>query len=223
MTTYAVSPDGILEIAEHEGIVIGPYLDSKDVWTYGVGHTAAAGGLVPAKMDRVDTRGWSDKIVMQVMVDALKVFDDDLDSYESRVNSAVKVPLKQHQFDALVSFDFNTGGIYEAKLTEFLNAGDYDEAAARFMGWTKPKEIKDRREDEMMLFRTGSYAANGSSIAVYDALPDGSIRWRARIDSQELAAIMGMAGTKRRTRVKKLSRLWDFLRGLFPAHKRGTS
>ena len=38
-----VSRRGVLEIAEHEGIVLGPYRDSAGVWTYGVGHTAGAG------------------------------------------------------------------------------------------------------------------------------------------------------------------------------------
>ena len=117
-----VSPKGVLEIAEHEGIVIGPYLDSVGVWTYGVGHTAAAGGPDPAKMTKVDTRSWSREKVNEEVLKALRLFDVDLDKYEARVNKAISRPLKQHQFDALVSFDFNTGGIHRANLTKDINA-----------------------------------------------------------------------------------------------------
>ncbi len=43
---------GLIEIAEHEGIVPAPYRDSAGVWTWGIGHTAAAGGPDPVKMPR---------------------------------------------------------------------------------------------------------------------------------------------------------------------------
>ena len=38
---------GLLALARHEGIVPAPYLDVKRVWTFGVGHTAAAGAPDP--------------------------------------------------------------------------------------------------------------------------------------------------------------------------------
>ena len=34
--------------AEHEGIVPAPYRDSTGLWTYGIGHTAAAGAPGPS-------------------------------------------------------------------------------------------------------------------------------------------------------------------------------
>ena len=34
---------GLLALVRHEGIVPGPYLDVKQVWTFGIGHTVAAG------------------------------------------------------------------------------------------------------------------------------------------------------------------------------------
>lgn len=188
-----ISGNGVLEIAEHEGVVLGPYRDSVGVWTYGVGHTAAAGGLDPAKMRREDTRGWSAARVEAEVVKALRLFDEDLDRYEARVARAVKVPLAQHQFDALVSFDFNTGGIFKAKLTEAINRGDL--GGDDFMGWVKPKEIIKRRRAEQALFRTGRYDANGSAIPVYDALPDGRLRFRRTIDEAKLRRLMPMSRT----------------------------
>ena len=188
-----ISQAGVLEIAEHEGIVLGPYLDSVGVWTYGVGHTAAAGKPDPAKMKREDTRKLSPEAVELELARALVLFDEDLDKYEERVTKAVKVPLKQHEFDALVSFDFNTGGIFKAKLTEAINRGD--KSGAGFMGWVKPKEIIGRRKAEQALFRTGNYAANGDKIPVYDALGDGRIRYRMTITGAKMRSLMPVRPT----------------------------
>ena len=155
------SPKGIIEIAEHEGIVPAPYLDSVGVWTWGVGHTAAAGDPDPSKMDRKMPEN------VDAMVDAaLRQFAIDLAKYEARVNAAIKVPLDQHEFDALVSFDFNTGGIHRAQLTAAINRGEAD-AARHFMGWLRPPEIRKRRTAEMNLFRTGDYDANGNTVPIW--------------------------------------------------------
>lgn len=186
-----ISQKGVLEIAEHEGIVLGPYLDSVGVWTSGVGHTAAAGGDDPEKMPRHDTRQFNENGVKAALVRAVMVFDADLDQYEARVNKAIKAPLNQHQFDALVSFDFNTGGIHRANLTKQINAGNM--SGEGFMGWLRPKEIIKRRKAEQKLFQTGNYDANGSQIPIYDALGDGRIRFRRNMTGQELADMMPRA------------------------------
>ncbi len=231
MMVNKISDKGVLEIAEHEGFVLGPYLDSVGVKTVWVGHTAAAGGPDPTKMPMVDTRGWSEDRVTEELVRGLRQFDTDLDSYEGRVNRAVKVDLKQHEFDALVSFDFNTGGIFKAQLTKSINGGD--RSGGGFMGWIKPKEIIKRRKAEQSLFRTGNYDANGDDIPVYDALPNGKIKHRMTIDGAKLAALMSQAGAKRNvpqagpaksapvTTAQPSSGLWKLiaalLRGLFGA------
>ncbi len=185
-----LSTKGVLEIAEHEGVVLGPYLDSKGIWTYGIGHTSAAGGLRPESMERSDTRRFTASQVERRIASAVELFDVDLDKYELRVNEAVNRAVQQHQFDALVSFDFNTGGIYRAKLTDHLNRGDVKAAARAFMGWLVPKEITKRRTAEMNLFRTGNYDGNGSSIPVYDALPDGRTRYRTSLQGRDVLRLM---------------------------------
>jgi lysozyme len=187
-----VTTRGVLEIAEHEGIVLGPYFDSVRVLTYGVGHTKAAGGLDPAKLPKVDTRKWTDGQVRAELVRALTLFDDDLDKYEERVRSAVKRRILPHQFDALVSFDFNTGGIFKAKLTAAINAGNL--SGDGFMGWIRPKELIKRRKAERDLFRTGNYDGNGDDIPIYDALPDGRTRYRMAMNGTELLALMPKRG-----------------------------
>lgn len=158
-----LSDKGLLEIAEHEGIVPAPYRDSVGVWTYGIGHTKNAGGLDPFKMAKNMPTGHN----LEAAIDrAIEIFREDVQKYEERVNRAIKVPLAQHQFDALVSFDFNTGGIFQAKLTRAINARDAD-ASRHFFGWLKPPEIRKRRTAEKNLFVTGNYDANGDDIPIW--------------------------------------------------------
>lgn len=175
------SDRGIAAIVQHEGIVPAPYLDSVGVWTYGIGHTASAGAPDPTKL----TRGMP--VDMDTALRAVfDVFRADLPKYEARVNKHIKVPLSQHEFDALVSFDFNTGGIYyynkktrkwaNADLVTKLNAGDRVGAAAAFMNWTKPASIADRRKEEMQLFRTGVYPTRRA--AVWPVNDKGRITWK---------------------------------------------
>lgn len=164
------SPDGLFELACHEGLVPGPYLDSVGVWTYGVGHTKSAGDPNPAKMPR----GMPDDLESAIR-HALDLFKTDLRRYEDDVNRAIHGPLKQHQFDSLVSFHYNTGGIYRARLTKLINAGDFDGAAKAFMGWTKPPEIIDRRKAEMHLFKTGEYT--GKTVTVWGVTETGKVIW----------------------------------------------
>ena len=180
-----VSDAGLLEIAEHEHIVPGPYLDSKGIWTYGIGHTAAAGDPVPAMMPRGMPTDLESEIVKVV-----KLFKKDVAKYEKRVNDAIKVPLKQHEFDSLVSFDINTGGIYRAFLTREINAGN-PEAYKHFMGWVKPPELRKRRSEEMALFRTGDYAANGDKIGIWKVDAQGKLRGIIKhFDGSELLKLL---------------------------------
>ncbi len=160
---------GLLALVRHEGIVPGAYLDVKQVWTFGIGHTAAAGGPDPATMPR----GMPADLDAGIR-EAFRVFRSDLASYEAAVLRAVKVPLAPHEFDVLVSCHYNTGGIAKAALTRHLNAGDRAAAAAAFMGWLKPAAIRPRREAERDLFATGRYP-NGT-------IPVWSVDRNGRVD-----------------------------------------
>jgi len=143
---------GLLALVRHEGLVPGPYLDVKNVWTFGIGHTAAAGAPDPARMPR----GMPADLEAGIR-EAFRLFRADIVAYEADVLRAVKVPLEPHEFDALVSFHYNTGGITEAALTRHLNAGNRAAAAQAFMGWLRPAAIRSRREAERDLFRHGRY------------------------------------------------------------------
>ena len=121
-----ITDRGLLALVRHEGIVPGPYLDVKSVWTFGIGHTAAAGAPDPAKLPR----GMPADLDAGIR-EAFRVFRADLARFEAEVLRAVTVPLAPHEFDALVSFHCNTGGIARAALTRHLNAGDREAAAGR--------------------------------------------------------------------------------------------
>ena len=159
-----MSTAGLIALIGHEGIVLSRYRDSVGVWTIGVGHTKAAGGLDPATFTGTLT-----------MSQALDLLRTDIVKYENGVNAAVKVPLAQHEFDALVSFHYNTGAIAKATLTKTLNAGNKKLAGEQFMNWLKPPEIKARREAEKTLFLPGKYPA--PLAMVYPATPSGSVQW----------------------------------------------
>lgn len=172
-TAMKTSLAGILEICEHEGIVLAPYFDVAGVMTFGVGHTASAGDPDPAKMSRAMPQTAADKD--EALMLALEVLQKDLEKFERRVNDAITVPLKQHEFDALVSFDFNTGGIYRAKLTTAINTRE-ENASEHFLGWLKPAAVTKRRMAEKRLFETGDYNGNGTRVAVWGTDGNGTLQ-----------------------------------------------
>lgn len=182
---------GLLALIRHEGVVPGPYLDVKDVWTFGIGHTAAAGPPDPAGM----TRGMPADLDAGIR-EAFRVFRTDLATYEAEVLRAVKVPLAPHEFDALVSFHYNTGGVAKAALKKALNAGNRVAAGAAFMGWLKPAAIRSRREAERALFVTGSYPTG--TIPVWSVDRNGRVDFSRpirRLSEAEALALMRPSGT----------------------------
>lgn len=170
-----ISTEGLIALIGHEGIVLSRYKDSVGVWTIGVGHTAAAGGINPATFKGTLS-----------MSGALDLLRKDIVKYENGVNAAVKIPLKQHEFDALVSFHYNTGAIGKASFVRKLNSGDRAGALKSIMDWRKPKDIIPRRTAERDLFKTGNYP---SPIAtVYPADANGKVLWNkgARVNVRDL-------------------------------------
>jgi len=153
----AISPRGAFAIACHEGLVPAPYLDSVGVWTWGIGHTKAAGAPDPAAM----RKGMPSDIPAAIR-DCLVMFKHDLARYAAAVADAVKVPVSQSEFDALVSFHYNTGAIAKASLVAALNRGDRATATTGFMSWVKPPEVTLRRRKEQALFRDGTCLASVS-------------------------------------------------------------
>jgi len=65
-------------------------------------------------------------------------FDDDMKRYAADVSRALgTAATTQNQFDALVSFHYNTGAIGKATLTKKHKAGDFAGAKAEFARWNR--------------------------------------------------------------------------------------
>jgi lysozyme len=165
MMAMKASKRGLAEIASHEGIVNAPYRDSVGVFTVGIGHTASAGSPDPATK-----RG------EYSLSEIMDIFARDIAKFERRVNRAFTRPLTQQQFDAALSFDFNSGGIHRATWVKLFNAGDDRAAREAFMQWRKPPEIIPRRRKERDLFFDGRYSGNGTAV-MYPATSDGRVIW----------------------------------------------
>lgn len=161
-----LSDKGAMELIGHEAIVLTPYYDSVGVLTWGVGHTAMAGEPLPSLL-------WGKPGEIS---EAIRVFRKDVERYAAQVRLAFKVPLTQEQFDAAVSFHFNTGAISRAGWVKKFNAGDVAGARKAFMDWRKPAEIIPRRTKERDLFFNGVYA-NGGKATVYPANSAGHVQW----------------------------------------------
>ena len=144
------SPSGRNFIKREEGSRSRAYQDSRGIWTIGVGHTTAAGPPVV-------TQGL---VLSDLEID--KVLEQDLQQTEDTVNSLVKVPLSQNEFDALVSLVFNIGpgGFRKSSVLRLLNQDKRQEAANAFLLWKKagndPDILLPRRNRERTLFMQAS-------------------------------------------------------------------
>jgi len=84
----------------------------------------------------------------------------DMKRYVDEVTRAIgAAPTSANQFDALVSFHYNTGAIFSATLTKRHKEGKFEAAKAEFGKWIfndgKPmKGLKNRRADEAKLYGT---------------------------------------------------------------------
>jgi len=161
-----MSRRGLMELIGHEGIVASPYYDSANVLTWGVGHTAHAGEPLPSTK-------WGKSADL---VEVFSTFRRDVARYEAQVRLAFTRPLTQEQFDAAVSFHFNTGAIARATWVKKFNAGDIAGSRKSFMDWRKPAEIVPRRTKERDLFFAGKYG-NGGKATLYPADDKGRVLW----------------------------------------------
>ncbi|KAA1194837.1 lysozyme [Photorhabdus heterorhabditis] len=117
-----ISEKGLKKLKIYEGCSLTAYLCPARVWTIGYGHTR---GVKPG--DAI-----TDEQATQFLL-------EDLAPVYLTIESNVKVPLTQGQFDALCSFIFNcgAGAFVRSTLLKKLNACDYKGAANEFMRWNQ--------------------------------------------------------------------------------------
>ena len=112
------SKEGISLIKSFEGLRLQSYQCPAGKWTIGYGTT---------KINAVDVS--SGMIISQD--DAEHLLRQDLIQFEKKVLDNIKIPLRQHQFDALVSHTYNTGG--SETLFALINAGSPSEIIRNWM------------------------------------------------------------------------------------------
>lgn len=158
-----ISADGVAQLMAREGRRLAAYQDTRGIWTIGVGHTAAAGAPSPSAG-------------MVISADeCASIFKSDLRPFESAVSRAVRVPVSQPEFDAMVSLAFNigSGGFAGSSVVHRLNAGDTNGAADAFLMWDSPPELAGRRQGERAQFLSGGMSPRAASPAT----PTGTTPW----------------------------------------------
>lgn len=142
-----ISKIGLEHITKWEGLVLKRYICPAGKPTIGVGHV-----ILPGENYQEITRE-----------QALEILAKDVERFEKAVKKYITVPLNQNQFDALVSFIFNTGegGIVNTGVQKAVNSGNFAEVPAKLQEWSKfrvngvmkvNQGLLNRRKSESQLF-----------------------------------------------------------------------
>lgn len=147
--TMRLSEAGIKFIQTWEGLKLKAYRDSKGLPTIGIGTTRYPDGTKVQMGDSCTE------------AQAYEWFRFDIARFEAVVNRVIKIPLKQNQFDALVSLVYNIGETNFTKGTvdDKLNANQIDAALATWLtyvysGGKKIDGLVNRRNAEVKLFKS---------------------------------------------------------------------
>lgn len=132
------SPAGVAAIQRFEGCVLHTYKCAAGVNTIGYGHTGA-----DVKPGLVWTQADADAALVR-----------DLGRFEHAVHGAIRLPMTQGQFDAMVSLAFNVGAeaFAQSTLVKKFNAGDVEGAGRQFIVWNK---VAGKPNDALLMRRAG--------------------------------------------------------------------
>jgi lysozyme len=144
-----VSKAAIALIKHHEGVRSRPYRCPANLWTVGVGHLIGDGKSLPDSWNRTFS---------QEEIDGL--LKSDLRRFELGVHKMLpNVPLRQHEFDAIISFCFNLGlGCFQrSTIRQALLRGDKTQAMESLVKYCRAggkilRGLQIRRLDERALF-----------------------------------------------------------------------
>ena len=137
-----ISEDGLKLIKFFEGCKLDAYYCPSNVLTIGYGHTKTVHEGMTITQEEADN-----------------LLNLDIREFEKYVQSIVKVPLKQHPFDALVSWTFNLGpyNLMNSTLLKELNSSNYSKVPSEIKRWNKSNNkvldgLVKRREAEAKMF-----------------------------------------------------------------------
>ena len=146
-----VSERGIKLIKHHEGIRNRPYRCAAGLYTVGVGHLIGDGKSLPESWNRTFSKEEIDGLLKS-----------DLKRFELGVHKMLpNVPLRQSEFDSIVSFCFNLGlGCFQrSTLRQALLRGDKKAAMESLVKYCRAggkivKGLQTRRLDEKAVFES---------------------------------------------------------------------
>ena len=145
--TRQTNASGVNLIKTFEGLRLKAYQDAVGVWTIGYGTTR---GVKPGQE------------ISEAQAEAL--LKTDLNRFEQAVNQAVRVPINDNQFAAIVSFTYNVGAgaMRSSTLLRKLNRRDIYGAANEFPRWNRAggrvlAGLTRRRNAERALFLGQDY------------------------------------------------------------------
>ncbi|SOC19543.1 lysozyme [Rhodobacter maris] len=169
------SDKGIEALALEEGEVLRAYRCPAGKWTIGMGLTAASGVVKPVS-GMVITKACSRELTAAAL----------RKNYEPRV-SLVMPSAKQHEFDAAISFDWNTGAIHKASWVPlWARKAARSAIETKFRLWNKgggkvlPGLVK-RRDRELKILFDAQYPA----LAEPTSKSVGTARWALQMTSAE--------------------------------------
>ena len=144
-----ISQRGLDLIKRFEGFRSKPYLCPAGVTTIGYGSTYYEDGVKVKLSDRAINEEWAETLLKKTVI-----------HYERGVDSMTQNNITQNQFDALVSFAYNTGLVNykNSTLLKRVNANPNDpDIEKQFMRWVRAggKVIKGliaRRQEEARLY-----------------------------------------------------------------------
>lgn len=178
-----ISAQGVATLEHHEGVVLKAYRDVVGVWTIGAGLTAASGVVKPKAGMRI-TRAQSTNLLQLAL----------RKNYEPSV--AAQMPsAKQHEFDAGVSFHFNTGAIAKATWVKRWRAkAAASVIRAGMLAWNKGggkvlPGLTRRRDDEARMLLDGVYPIAVSKPASTAKGISGKARWALDMTITERARV----------------------------------
>lgn len=141
-TNMHISAEGLSLIKKFEGCELKAYRCAANVLTIGYGTIKNVTEGMEITQEEAET-----------------LLQEEMHEYEGYINDMVKVPLEQHQFDAMVSWVFNlgSGNLSSSTLLKKLNNSEYDEVPAQIRRWNKAGgKVLDglirRREAEAKMF-----------------------------------------------------------------------
>lgn len=134
-------------VKKFEGCRLCSYKDPVGIWTIGYGSTRLLSGNPVIRNISISQEG------------ADKLLETELKRLRDSLSGAIRVPVTEGQFVALIDFAYNCGegALRRSTLLKLLNAGKVVNAGYEFRRWTRAGGIElpglvRRREAEKKIF-----------------------------------------------------------------------